>query len=97
MMSNSNRVLVVVFASHNNWDTGLIFSFIYDQALFPRVRDFLPHTFIYECKGWDVWGLPPLEYKGLAKVPLINYTYNVYQCWWNVSPSFRYLSLFPGI
>ena len=36
-----------------------------------RVRDFLPHTFIYECKGWDVWGLPPLEYKGLAKVTFI--------------------------
>jgi len=35
-----------------------------------RVRDFLPHTFIYECKGWDVWGLPPLEYKGLAKICL---------------------------
>ena len=38
-----------------------------------RVRDFLPHTFIYECKGWDVWGLPPLEYKGLAKVTFINH------------------------
>jgi len=35
-----------------------------------RVREFLPHTFIYECKGWDVWGLPPLEYKGLAKICL---------------------------
>ena len=46
-------------------------NFFATLALSPRVRDFLPHTFIYECKGWDVWGLPPLEYEGLAKVPLI--------------------------
>ena len=35
----------------------------------PRVTEFLSETFIYECKGWDIWGLPPLEYPGLAKVP----------------------------
>ena len=34
----------------------------------PRVAEFLSETFIYECKGWDIWGLPPLEYPGLAKV-----------------------------
>ena len=34
------------------------------------MTEFLSETFIYECKGWDIWGLPPLEYPGLAKVPL---------------------------
>ena len=84
----------------NNWDPGLIFSKKFSpQALSPRVRDFLPHTFIYECKGWDVWGLPPLEYKGLAKVPLIYYTYYVHQ--WSmlvecVSFSLAIFLHFPG-
>ena len=35
---------------------------------FSRAPNFLTQTFIYECGGWDVWGLPPLEYPGLAKV-----------------------------
>jgi len=40
--------------------------------------DFLPHTFIYEgTKGDHIWGLPALEYPGLAKIclhegPLVN-------------------------
>ena len=34
-----------------------------------KVRDFIPHTFIYEGKtGGNVWGLPPYEYGDLAKV-----------------------------
>ena len=33
-----------------------------------KSNEFLPHTWIYEKDGRHVWGLPPLEYDGLAKV-----------------------------
>lgn len=36
-----------------------------------KSRDFLPHTWIYDGgDGKHVWGLPPLEYSDLAKVPI---------------------------
>jgi len=36
-----------------------------------RAPDFLPHTFIFEDVSHNhIWGLPPLEYPGLAKICL---------------------------
>ena len=35
-----------------------------------RGEHFLPHSFIYDVPGKDVWGLPSVEYPGLVKVRL---------------------------
>ena len=32
----------------------------------------MPHSFIYDVPGADVWGLPALEYPGLVKICLHN-------------------------
>eukprot|EP00092_Neocalanus_flemingeri_P002678 GFUD01002866.1.p1 GENE.GFUD01002866.1~~GFUD01002866.1.p1 ORF type:complete len:294 (+),score=87.45 GFUD01002866.1:117-998(+) len=35
-----------------------------------RGEHFLPHSFIYDVNGQDVWGLPSVEYPGLVKICL---------------------------
>jgi len=35
-----------------------------------RGEQFLPHSFIYDVPGKDVWGLPSVEYPGLVKICL---------------------------
>ena len=33
-----------------------------------KAKQHIPHTFIFEEKDTHIWGLPELEYPGLAKV-----------------------------
>ena len=101
MMFYSNRVLVVVFASHNNWDTGLIFSrfFCHTSSISQSAR-FPPSHVHLRVQGLGCLGTAPSGVQGARKgAPYILHVLctsmiNAGRMCLLLS---RYLSLFPGI